>query len=124
MKEGTAIEQCLSRGDAFIFLVTCSQNMLMFQGQGEGASEIHQLYAVQPSTRYLTSLSLKRFFCKREVKILHIDTMRSIENEVIHEPLTFTECLAPIKWSTDPTLINKEEEEGKKQDAAEHSCRW
>ena len=43
MKGRRIIEQWLKGGEACIILVTYSQNMPMLQGQGEGASEIHQL---------------------------------------------------------------------------------
>lgn len=43
MKGRRITQERLKGGEVFIFLVTYSQNMPMFQGQGEGANEIHQL---------------------------------------------------------------------------------
>ena len=43
MKGRRIIQESLKGGEVFIFLVTYRQNTSLFQGQGEGANEIHQL---------------------------------------------------------------------------------
>lgn len=40
VEERRGIERCLTGGHAFIFLVTYSQSMPMFQDQGEEANEV------------------------------------------------------------------------------------
>lgn len=87
MKGRRIIQEGLKGGEVFIFLVTSSQNMSLFQGKGEGDNLDPPAATVTFWTSYLTFLSLKFCFHKVGIMTLHIDTKCFIGNAIIHEYL-------------------------------------